>query len=189
MTLEQDIEKCFQDANRFLQNCPIEIEYCNGNGEIEKYYGFPHYQCKKRITEYGGTSSAVAALYDLGFTNQEIKNKVEKSISWLISKQKEDGSWQAGSSYCCEVTAGILSELACWDVLPGEVRQKAIKYVESCFCDEGFFYSEPNSVNVPHLYTTFIAVRALKESGMLGEKYKKSVIKWIQSSMLNILVR
>lgn len=183
MSLEQDIEKCFRDARSFLQHCPIEIEYCNDSGEKIENCGFPHYQCKKRITEYGGTSSAVAALYDLGFSNQEIQNKVEKSINWLNGRQNKDGSWQACSNYCCEVTAGILSELTYWNVLPNEVKQKAIEYVKSCYSDEGYFCSVPNSTNDPHLYTTFIAVKALKENNMLGEDYKKNIIKWMQSSM------
>lgn len=185
MTLEQDIKKCFRDASKFLEVSLMEIDDFNVNGEKIKNYGFPHYQCKRRITEYGGTSSAVAALYDLGLPNHEIKNKVEKSIKWLTGKQNEDGSWQAGYNYCCEVTAGILSELTYWEILPEEIKKKAIEYVVSCYSGEGFFCSVPvsNSVNQPHLYTTYIAVKALRESNSLEEEYKKNIIKWIQSSM------
>lgn len=54
------INKSFDEAKGFFQSCIMPIVL-----DGKTYLAFPHYKGKDRVTEFGGTSSALAALHFL----------------------------------------------------------------------------------------------------------------------------
>lgn len=174
MSLANDIENSLNQAVTFLEG-----SYNTTLG------GFPHYAGKERITEYGGTSSGLAALSLIDRISPTFKENHCKAKNWLISKQAADGSWCASSFYCCEVTAGILAEFGeCKeeDRLPNDVTENACKYIKNCFNQTGYFMSVVNQTTALHIYTTYIAVRALMAYDCLTTSMKQNIISWVKSS-------
>lgn len=174
MSLVNDIENSLNQAATFLEG--------SYNANLG---GFPHYASKERITEYGGTSSGLAALSLIDRITPLFKGNHCKAKNWLISKQALDGSWCSSSVYCCEVTAGILAEFGeCKkeDRLPDDVTENACKYIKNCFNQSGYFTSVVDQTTALHIYTTYIAVRALMAYDGLTNLMKQSIISWLKSA-------
>jgi len=181
MSLEIEINRCLNETSAFLDASLKNVQICV-NGKKSTIWGFPHYKSKRRITEYGGTSSGISAFYYVGIPSSGIQEKLLSSVKWLIGKQAPTGAWNSSSVYCCEVTSGILIELTRWDVLGDSAESKAYKYIRSCYNILGFFNSIPQGVGTPHLYTTYIAVKALIEKQSISQKMKDDIKKWVISS-------
>jgi len=181
MSLEIEINRCLNEASAFLDASLKNVQICV-NGKKTNIWGFPHYKSKQRITEYGGTSSGISAFHHVGIPSSEIEEKLHSSIKWLIEQQAPSGAWNASSVYCCEVTSGVLIDLTRWDVLGDSAELKADKYIKSCYNSNGFFNSIPESTGTPHLYTTYIAVKALNEKQPLSQKMKDEIKNWVISS-------
>lgn len=177
------IDNAINQANRFIVNSVKEIKR---QGQI--IYGFPHFNSKQRITEYGGTSSALSALYISGQPSNEIKNKSVSALSWLFNRQNiDDGSWQSSQLYCSEVTAGILIDLT--NLPPSQTCnfqdaiKKAIKYINSCYVPEsGNFKTTPINASADHIFTTYICVKALIMYNSINNSNKEIIKKWIKEA-------
>lgn len=168
----RNINKSFDEAKGFFQSCIMPV-FLDG----EMYMAFPHDKGKDRITELGGTSSALAALRIID-TNGAVSKKVSKSVSWL-SKKQQFGAWQSKGFYCSHVTAGILCDLYGYDAEDYTV-ENAIKYIVSCYNEkEGYFYSYPSDDGIPHIYVTFICLKALLLYGKIKSVDTDKIKMWI----------
>jgi len=172
------IQKSINEAKQFLIDSIMEID---DNGQ--SINGFPHYRGKKRITEYGGTSSAISALYKIGTVTNGIHASTQNALKWLWSKQNSDGSWQSSQLYCSEVTAGVLNDLAnLKSEIPQNTKELACQYIKSCYEEDGYFKSDPHNIAVPHIFTTYICTNALTLYDCFNDNMKENIKKWIIDS-------
>jgi hypothetical protein len=99
---EAYIQKAKSQAQQFFENSYKEVSL---NGSIPEMRG------RTRLTEWGATSAAISGLKIIGFDSERLKSIFDKSILWLMSKQNEDGSWEASDLRLAEATAGVLLDL------------------------------------------------------------------------------
>lgn len=174
--LLNDITFIQRQARTYVEKCCKVLKI-----EGKTIVGFSEHMSKQRITAWGGTSSALRLFSITGNTpDQDIEEKVKKAKQWLVNDQKEEGSWEASGMPCCEATAGVIYDVGNRGVLSEVQIEKAKDFINSCYSlgsQGGFFRSRPDirEVNV-HLYTTFLAVRALWQIGKI-EPGKKEEIK------------
>lgn len=172
------IQKSINEAKQFLIDSILDID---DHGRCIN--GFPHYRGKKRITEYGGTSSAISALYKIGTLTNGIYTCTQNALEWLWSKQNSNGAWQSSQLYCSEVTAGILIDLInIKNEMPQNIKELACQYIKSCYEENGYFKSDPHNIAVPHIFTTYICTKALMLYDDFSDNMKDKIKKWIIDS-------
>lgn len=137
--------------------------------------GFPETKGKKRVTEWGATSSAVAALRMCGIASEQTNTIVDNSSRWLLSLMDSHGSWEASGIHLAEATAGVLLDLNIDGGNP--IIATSIDFIKSCYKDK-CFYSTPEGSVVPHLYTTYLATKCLYKYSRLeqGDKIRDWVL-------------
>ena len=85
-----------------------------------------------RVTDWGGTSSAICLLYQIGNSGTvDIIEKIEKATEWLLADQAIEGSWEAAEMQCCEATAAVVFDLNETNLLSQEKLEKAINFIQS----------------------------------------------------------
>ena len=122
--------------------------------------GFPETKGKKRVTEWGGTSSAVAAFRMCGIESEQTNTIADSSSRWLLSLMDSHGSWEASGMHLAEATAGILLDLNIDGGNP--IIATSVDFMKSCYKDK-CFYSTPEGSVVPHLYTTYLVTKCLNK--------------------------
>ncbi len=177
-SIESVIERTINDTLTFLESSVLTIN--NNTGEA--LTGWPHYHGKQRLTEYGGTSSGLSALFCYEMPNAAMREIADTALTWLINQQNEDGSWKSSGGYNCETTAGIIIDLYEHNVLPRECIEKACRYIKSCYDVNGYFKATPLSTRTPHLFITYRAVLALVLTNHLEKSWKSQIISWVQQS-------
>lgn len=163
------LENSLDQARRFLEDSIIEV-----NG----LFGFPEFKGKPRITEWGGTSSALSALTLLDNINPSLKKDVESSKRWLIN-QNRNGSWNASGYYSLEATAGVLNDVYILNIVPREVVDQALKYFWDNY-SAGFFMT-PGSKDNPHVYTTYLILKCFTHYSNIPLGIKGEIKKWLLS--------
>lgn len=160
-------------AGAFVEECCITVQQ-----DGKSVTAFTEYKGKMRVTEWGGTSSALELLSITGVSNNpDIERKIELAKEWLINKQADDGSWEAAEMQCSEATSAVLYDLAKLNILKPEKQDLAIKYIKSCYQPQkGYFISCPNIHQTPHIYTTYLAVRTLAKYDCLSEEEKREIL-------------
>ena len=174
----KSIDTCLNEAQDFIVRSHIRIE----NSNKDKISGWPQYMGKKRITEYGGTSSALSVLYMLDYIDRE--GICEDSLKWLMKKQNNDGGWMSSREYHCETTAGILMELynEKEQKLSIECIKRAVGFINKCYDTNGYFKATLRSNETPHIYVTYKAVCALHLTGDLSQSQMASITQWIKAN-------
>lgn len=136
-----------------------------------------------RVTDWGGTSSAICLLYQIGNSGTvDIIEKIEKATEWLLADQAIEGSWEAAEMQCCEATAAVVFDLNETNLLSQKKLEKAINFIQSCYIQgKGYFISRPGVQQKPHIYTTYLAVRTLSVIGHISFSniQKRQIINWI----------
>lgn len=169
------INKSFDEARGFFQSS-IKATIFEG----ETYVAFPHYKGKDGVTEFGGTSSALAALRVID-VNGIMNKSTSQAIEWLNKKQ-QSGAWQFKGLYCSYITAAILCDLYGYE-LDNDVLENAIRYIISCYNEkEGYFLSYPSDDGIPHIYVTFICLKALALYGKTKSIDFDKIKTWIEKS-------
>lgn len=171
------IDSVLIKATEFIENAILERE--DGG---KKFYAFPECIGKNRITEWGGTSSAISSLYRLNYSkSSDFSQKLKSAEEWLLSQQK-DGAWDSSELFCSEATSAILYDLYGLNIIKKNQINKAIKYIHLCFNEsEGYFKSTPNVHQSLHLYTTFLATRTLSKYDKLNSTEQEKIKVWIKS--------
>lgn len=176
--LLNDIKASYILARKYVERCCITVTQ-----DGKKVQAFTECEGKMRVTDWGGTSSAICLLHQIGNSGTtDILEKIEKAVDWLLKDQKSDGSWEAAEMQCCEATAAVISDLNKTNLLSEEKFEKAINFIQSCYIQEcGYFISRPGVQQKPHIYTTYLAVRALAVTGHISfsNMQKRQIIKWI----------
>jgi len=171
----KDINKAIDEVKGFLESSIIPLDL-----DGTTYFAFPHYKGKERATEFGGTSSALAA-YRLVNRTEEIDHRIDGSKLWLYKRQK-NGAWQSKGIYCSHVTAGVLCDLYGYN-LNNNVLQSAIDYIISCYNREkGYFYSYVSDENSPKIYVTYICLKALMLYKSIDNIDLDKIKSWIEKS-------
>lgn len=177
MIIQNQIENMLIESRTFVWDNRRTIQI----GE-EKFDVYPEYRGKTRVTEWGGTSAAVSLLGKVGIDSHEMNMSVQSSIKWLEIKQV-NGAWNAAEMYRLEATCGVLLDLLECKCLSYTSKNNAIFYIKSCFDEKtGCFYSTPEKSNNPHIYSTFLAIKALYKTGQLDQKISQLVSLWIIKS-------
>lgn len=101
------------------------------------------------------------------------------SKNWLLSKQNNDGSWEASDMSLSEATAGVLLDLKKNNSLDNNVIEKGVSFLKNCYKDDHYI-STSNSIEKPHLYTTYIVCMFLNEVGLLD--HKEQIKQWVVSA-------
>lgn len=158
--LNRDIASALAAAREFLEQSAIPVPQ-----SAEGWYGFPVYRGKGRVTECGA-SAAISALCQLGTSSPISERRLNSAKAWLLSRQ-QDGAWQAGGLPWAEVTALVLTDLRSVG-LDDCVITAALGYLKDCRKD-GFFASHPDSLDRPHIFTTYACVRAIRAFGHLEQ--------------------
>lgn len=177
----KDIKSSYVCARRYVERCCIEVEQ---DGQVIQ--AFTEREGKNRVTDWGGTSSALSMLHKIGNSgSSNIVSKIERAPEWLLADQKEDGSWEAAEMQCCEATSAVLYDLNETGLLTEKITEKALDFIGKCYVERnGYFVSMPDIDQVPHIYTTFLAVRTLSTmSRSITDKWKCDVIEWIKSAV------
>lgn len=179
--LLNDIKSSYILARRYVERCCIKVIK-----DGEEVQAFTEYEGKMRVTDWGGTSSAICLLYQIGNSRTtDIIEKMEKATNWLLEDQASEGSWEAAEMQCCEATAAVVFDLNQTNLLSGERLEKAINFIQSCYIQgNGYFISRPGVQQKPHIYTTYLAVRALSVVGDISFSniQKCQIINWINSA-------
>ena len=176
----QRIKKSYIHARRYVERCCIKV--IQDGKEIQ---AFTECEGKMRVTDWGGTSSAIYLLNQIGSSSSpDIIEKIEKAKEWLISDQKQDGSWEAAEMQCCEATSAVIFDLHKTDLLSKDKTERAIEFIQSCYRKQGYFLSGPNIHQTPHLYTTYLAAKTLSvlNHNSFTDVQKKEIINWIKLS-------
>lgn len=179
--LLNDIKSSYILARRYVERCCISVTQ-NGQ-EIQ---AFTECEGKMRVTDWGGTSSAICLLNQIGNSGTvDIIEKIERASEWLLADQAIEGSWEAAEMQCCEATAAVVFDLNETNLLKGKKLEKAINFIQSCYIQgSGYFISRPGVHQKPHIYTTFLAVRTLSVIGHISFSniQKCQIINWIDSA-------
>lgn len=179
--IKTKIHEAYNSARRYVESCCIDVLQ---DGKCIQ--AFTEYRGKNRVTDWGGTSSAINMLKNIGTSGTEqIKTKIEEAEKWLVSEQEQDGSWEAAEMQCCEATSAVIFDLADTNILSKNMIKRATNYIQKCYVQAGYFVSKPGISQIPHIYTTYLAVKALfHENGnnQLTKRQKKSIIEWIQNA-------
>lgn len=171
--IRNQIKNALLEAQHFLERNIIELEDDHGN----QICGFPETEGKNRISQWGGTSTGLAALHMLGMSNDKIRYKLNNAVSWLLGSQV-DGAWFASGCQSAEATAVVLLDLKNIGVLENESQQPAIEYLKKCYRSEGYFACTPEYSDMPRIFTTYVVVRTLKKLSEL--EFKDSIIDWVR---------
>lgn len=168
-------------ARRYVERCCIKVEQ---DGKIIQ--AFTEYEGKMRVTDWGGTSSAIYLFNQIGTSGYaEFKQKLVESQRWLLSNQSQDGAWEAAEMYCCEATAAVLADLYNCSLLSKKQQEKAVNYILDCYVkSSGYFVSRPSCSQTPHLYTTYLAVKALctLKHELFTTKMKHKIVEWVNTA-------
>ncbi len=174
ITDENNINTAILNAKIFLEQSIIEKQIDN-----KKVYAFSEHIGKDRITEWGGTSSAISCLYAIDrMDSSGIEEKLDSAKKWLLSRNK-NGAWDSSEMYCCEATAAILHDLQQVNCLPEYVKTSSLQYIKNCY-GKGYFKSTPNVRQKPHIYTTYLAVKTLKDYNCLEKSMSNDIVHWIK---------
>lgn len=188
MLTRNKVESAMDAARVFIENSILKIAV----GE-DIVYAFPAHPGKNRITEWGGTSSALSCLYSITPTPHVMNHKLESAQKWLLQKQSSEGAWNAAQMFCCEATSAVLSDIYSLNILDENATQRALDFINSCFDDEvGCFCTVPiktkkssEVVEEPHLYTTYLAVKTLSELNKLKDSQARKVEEWISNTSIS----
>ncbi|NUN24383.1 MAG: terpene cyclase/mutase family protein [Candidatus Jettenia caeni] len=172
---EAYIQKAKSQAQQFFENSYKEVSL---NGSTQAC-GFPEMRGRTRLTEWGATSAAISGLKIIGFDSERLKSIFDKSKLWLLSKQNEDGSWEASGLKLAEATAGVLLDLNSINYDNSSHIDKAISFLDKCYKD-GYYISTPRSIETPHIYTTYIVTKCLAKMHRL--KNEKAIKSWVLSA-------
>lgn len=166
----KQIENSFIQARSFFEESILEIN---------NVFGFPEYKGKHRITEWGGTSSAISALALLGNINPLLVDMIENSKYWLINQNK-NGSWNASGFYSLEATTGVMNDLYELNIIPDDIKHKSLNYIWSNYNNTGFFIT-PGSKENPHVYTTYLTLKCMTQNSNIPNERKAEIKKWLLS--------
>lgn len=176
----KEIRNSYILARQYVERCCITV-----NQDGKEIQAFPEFEGKARVTHWGGTSSAIYLLNQIKTSgNSEFVPKLEKASNWLVQDQAIEGSWEAAEIRCCEATAAVIYDLKDVDLLNEEQLKRAIDFIQLCYVKgEGYFLTRPGVEQMPHLYSTFLAVRALAVSGnnVFSVAQQKEIIEWVMS--------
>ena len=176
-----DINKSYKLAKEYVEKCCIKVHQ-----DGREITGFTEHFGKNRVTDWGGTSSAIYLFNQLGNPeNQKDLNNLQLAKEWLLQDQQEDGSWEAAEMQCCEATSAVVFDLTSSNSLEKNARDLAIDYILNCYLTSvGAFISRPNINQRPHIYTTYLAVRALFvcKTKRFDNHIKKRIIDWVNNS-------
>lgn len=177
----EDIKTSYKLAKEYVEKCCIKV---NQGGKV--ITGFSEHFGKNRVTDWGGTSSAIYIFSKLGYPeNKRNIDDLNLAKQWLLNDQNDDGSWEAAEMQCSEATSAVLFDLISSNALENRAKDSAIKYILDCYLSNvGAFISRPNINQQPHIYTTYLAVRALSicETKRFNEEKKRKIIEWINNS-------
>lgn len=113
-----------QEARSFLMGCRLHKTVLG-----EQIIGFPEIKGKERITEWGGTSSAIAVLLaDIQYNPLEEITDINRAVEWLISRQT-NGAWEASGMPCAEATAGVAFDLLLVGKLSAIAQDNAVNFL------------------------------------------------------------
>lgn len=166
------IQNAKHQTQLFFENSYREI----AQDDNDSVYGFPELSNRDRLTEWGATSSALVGLSISSDNSPKSQDIIKKSKVWLLSKQNDDGSWEASDMSLSEATAGVLLDLKKINGLVDQVVDKAVSFLKNCYNDNHYI-STSDSIEKPHLYTTYIVCLCLNEVGRLDNKDK--IKQWI----------
>ena len=176
--LLNDIKSSYILARRYVERCCIRVTQ-----DGQEVQAFTECEGKMRVTDWGGTSSAICLLYQIGNSGTvDIIEKIEKATEWLLADQAIEGSWEAAEMQCCEATAAVVFDLNETNLLSQKKLEKAINFIQSCYIQgKGYFISRPGVQQKPHIYTTYLAVRTLSVIGHISFSniQKRQIINWI----------
>lgn len=171
---ESNIKRSISKAQHFFERNFREIS--DESNRI--LYGFPEIEGRERITEWGATSAALAAINKIGVSSSEIQSKFHKAKEWLISEQ-HNGGWEASGIYSAEATAGVMVDLCSMNALDTQSISLGVDFLKSCYKD-GYYLSTPTSTGKPHIFTTLIVMKCLDKFSQL--EHKSEIRQWILSS-------
>lgn len=151
--------------------------------------GFPEILNRDRVTEWGGTVSAIR-ISEL-VPNYFKSETIEKSIAGILNTQNSQTSaWGASGVDLVEATSEIISCLFdIKDKYPAlninEHIDKAVDFVKSRYDKEiGCFHSNAFSGGKEHtIYSTFKAVTALIKIGALSAHEKWKITLWLKDAI------
>lgn len=172
---EAFIQNAKSQAQLFFENSYKEISL---DGPAQAC-GFPEMRGRTRLTEWGATSAAISGLKITGINSERLKSIFDKSRLWLISKQNEDGSWEASGLRLAEATAGVLLDLVSINSVDSYQIDKAISFLDTCY-KNGYYLSTPRSIETPHIYTTYIVTKCLAKLSRL--KDTDTIKSWVLSA-------
>lgn len=165
-----------QEARSFLMGCRLHRTVLG-----EQIIGFPEIKGKERITEWGGTSSAIAVLLgDVQYIPLEEIADINRAVEWLISRQT-NGAWEASGMPCAEATAGVAYDLLLVGKLSAIAQGNAVNFLSRCYRD-GYFVSTPNYIGQPHIYTTYIVTKFFSKIAIDFEK--DAIRQWVKGMQL-----
>lgn len=153
---ESNIKISISKAQHFFERNVREIS--DESNRI--LYGFPEIEGRERITEWGATSAALAAMNKIGISSSEIQSKFHKARKWLISQQL-NGGWEASGVYLAEATAGVMVDLCSMNALDAKSISSGIDFLKRCYRN-GYYLSTPASTGKPRIFTTFIVMKCLE---------------------------
>lgn len=176
--LLNDIKSSYVLARKYVERCCIKVTH-----DGQEVQAFTECEGKMRVTDWGGTSSAICLLYQIGNSGTiDVIKKIEKATEWLLTDQATEGSWEAAEMQCCEATSAVVFDLIETNVLGKERLEKAINFIQSCYIQgNGYFISRPSVQQKPHIYTTYLAVRTLSVVGhsSFSDTQKNQIINWV----------
>lgn len=176
--LLNDIRASYILARRYVERCCITVTQ-----DGQEIQAFTECEGKMRVTDWGGTSSAICLLNQIGNSGTpDIIKKINNATKWLLQDQAEDGSWEAAEMQCCEATSAVLFDLNETNLLSKEKTEKAVNFIQNCYIQGyGYFLSRPGVNQKPHIYTTYLAVKALAvvSSETFSDTQKQQIIDWV----------
>lgn len=176
--ISKDIKNSFLLARKYIEECCITVDQ-----DGQTITGFTECNGKMRVTHWGGTSSALELLKITGYSDTPgIEKKIREAEEWLINDQFEDGSWEAAEMQCSEATAAVIYDLRNLNLLSDEKCIKAFNFIQSCYNNSGYFLSRPSVDEIPHIYTTYLAVRTLSFYNQLSNQQKNTIINRVKNS-------
>lgn len=168
------LENALNEARSFFED---NFHIVNNDEQI---CGFPETKGKERITEWGATSAGLAALALLGTSSDAFRNQYNSAKIWLKSQQHSNGCWEASGVCSSEPTAGVLIDFITMNANTKVQTDKALNFLKSCYKNEGYYVSIPSSLEIPHIYTTFIVTKCL--SKLSSFEHRDEIRQWILSS-------
>lgn len=176
-----EIHNSYILARKYVERCCITVSQ-----DGETIHAFTECEGKNRVTDWGGTSSALYLLAQTGTNgNLKFENEVDKAKNWLLNDQAKDGSWEAAEMQCCEATSAVVFDLLSIKEINRTQLKKAVRYIQRCYHEKegsGYFFSKPQISQTPHIYTTFLSVRALYIASSMTQKQKNYIKNWITSA-------